>query len=92
MEKLDIEKIKKEFRELTEQLGKPEIIKDADKLREISKARARCEKLIEKSEKSAKLEKEINLKTQELKKRFEKLEFFILFLQLHSIIQKMILN
>lgn len=55
----DIEKAKKEFLELTEQLGKPEIIKDTSKLRDISKARAKLEKLIEKSEKSEKLEKEI---------------------------------
>ncbi len=60
MEKLDVEKIKKEFSELTEELGKPEVIKDASKLKEISKARAKLEKLIEKSEKSEKLEKEIS--------------------------------
>ncbi len=59
MEKSDIEKMKKEFQELTERLGQPEIINDAEKLKEISKARAKLEKLIEKSEKSEKLEKEI---------------------------------
>lgn len=56
---IDIEKAKKEFLELTEQLGKSEIIKDTSKLRDISKARAKLEKLIEKREKSEKLEKEI---------------------------------